>query len=43
MKIYLIEDDLSIGKALLTVFRDEGHEVVWVRMAADTVERLQAD
>lgn len=43
MKIYLIEDDLNIGQALLTVFKDEGHEVVWVRMANDAVERLQAE
>jgi two-component system response regulator QseB len=43
VKIYLIEDDLNIGQALLTVFKDEGHEVVWVRMAADVVERLQAE
>ena len=43
MKIYLVEDDLNIGQALLTVFRDEGHEVVWVRMAQDVVTRLQAE
>jgi len=43
VKIYLIEDDLNIGQALLTVFKDEGHEVVWVRMANDVVERLQAE
>ena len=43
VKIYLIEDDLNIGQALLTVFKDEGHEVVWVRMASDAVERLQAE
>lgn len=43
VKIYLIEDDLNIGQALLTVFKDEGHEVVWVRMANDAVERLQAE
>ncbi|HEU6454998.1 MAG TPA: response regulator transcription factor [Roseateles sp.] len=43
MKIYLIEDDLNIGQALLTVFKDEGHDVVWVRMARDAVERLQAE
>jgi DNA-binding response OmpR family regulator len=43
VKIYLIEDDLSIGRALLTAFRDEGHEVVWVRMAADAVERLRLE
>ena len=43
VKIYLIEDDLNIGQALLTVFKDEGHEVVWVRLAVDAVERLQAE
>ncbi len=43
VKIYLIEDDLNIGQALLTVFKDEGHEVVWVRMANDAVERLRAE
>jgi two-component system response regulator QseB len=43
VKIYLVEDDLNIGQALLTVFRDEGHEVVWVRMAQDVVTRLQAE
>lgn len=43
MKIYLIEDDLHIGQALLTVFKDEGYEVVWVRMAHDAVQRLQSE
>ncbi|MBW8893769.1 MAG: response regulator transcription factor [Burkholderiales bacterium] len=43
MKIYLIEDDLNIGQALLTVFKEEGHDVVWVRMANDAVDRLQAE
>jgi two-component system, OmpR family, response regulator QseB len=43
VKIYLIEDDLNIGQALLTVFKEEGHEVVWVRMANDAVQRLQAE
>lgn len=43
VKIYLIEDDLNIGQALLTVFKDEGHEVVWVRMAHDVIDRLQAE
>ena len=43
VKIYLIEDDLNIGQALLTVFKDEGDEVVWVRMANDAVERLRAE
>jgi DNA-binding response OmpR family regulator len=39
----MIEDDLNIGQALLTVFKEEGHAIVWVRMAADVVERLQAE
>ena len=43
VKIYLIEDDLNIGQALLTVFKEEGHEVVWVRMAFDAVQRLQTE
>jgi len=43
VKIYLIEDDLHIGQALLTVFKDEGYEVVWVRMAHDAVQRLQTE
>ena len=41
MKLYLIEDDLNIGQALLTVFKDESYEVVWVRLAHDAVARLQ--
>ena len=43
MKILLIEDDLVIGRALLTVFKDEGHQVVWVRAANDVLERVQAE
>ncbi|SFU36192.1 response regulator transcription factor [Pseudoduganella namucuonensis] len=40
MKILMIEDDLAIGKALLSVFQDEGHVAVWVRMAGQASERV---
>ncbi|MBV8471424.1 MAG: response regulator transcription factor [Burkholderiaceae bacterium] len=40
MKILLIEDDLVIGRALLTVFKDEGHQVLWLRSANGVLERL---
>lgn len=43
MKILMIEDDLSIGRALLAVLQDEGHTVLWLRMAADALARLQAE
>jgi DNA-binding response OmpR family regulator len=43
MKILMIEDDLAIGRALLSVFQDEGHAVVWVRMAEGAVARLQCE
>jgi two-component system response regulator QseB len=43
MKIFMIEDDLAIGRALLSVFQDEGHSVVWCRMAADAVGRITAE
>jgi DNA-binding response OmpR family regulator len=43
MKILMIEDDLAIGRALLSVFQDEGHAVVWVRMAEGAVARIQAE
>jgi len=39
----MIEDDLNIGQALLTVFKEEDHQIVWVRLAADVIERLQAE
>ncbi|TFW19346.1 response regulator transcription factor [Massilia arenosa] len=43
MKIFMIEDDLSIGRALLSVFQDEGHTVVWCRLAENAVERIKAE
>ena len=41
MKILMIEDDLAIGQALLSVFQDEGHSAVWLRMAADAAARIR--
>src|ERR1700733_4681360 len=32
VKILMIEDDLTIGRALLTAFKEEGHQAVWVRL-----------
>jgi len=43
MKIFLIEDDIDIGSALLSVFQDEGHVVVWCRMSGNAVARVQAE
>lgn len=43
MKIFMIEDDLAIGRALLSVFQDEGHTVVWCRLSADAVARIGAE
>ena len=39
----MIEDDLTIGRALLTAFKEEGHQAVWVRLAADVEPNLQAE
>lgn len=39
----MIEDDLAIGRALLSVFQDEGHQVVWCRLAANAVARLEGE
>lgn len=41
MKILMIEDDLAIGQALLSVFHDEGHQTVWLRLAEPAAARLQ--
>jgi len=43
MKILMIEDDLAIGRALLAVFQDEGHAVIWLRMAEGALARLQTE
>ena len=43
MKILMIEDDLAIGQALLSVFQDEGHSAVWLRLIATAAARLKAE
>lgn len=43
MKILMIEDDLAIGQALLSVFQDEGHTAVWLRLAADVLARVRQE
>lgn len=43
MKIFLIEDDIGIGSALLSVFQNEGHTVVWCRLGGDAIERVRAE
>lgn len=43
MKIFLIEDDIQIGNALFSVFKDEGHAVVWCRLGANAVERVRTE
>lgn len=43
MKIFIIEDDLAIGRALLSVLQDEGHSVVWVRLASHAIQKIQAE
>ena len=43
MNIFLIEDDISIGQALLSVLQDEGYRVVWTRMLVDAVRRVDSE
>lgn len=43
MKILMIEDDLAIGRALLAVLQDEGHTVLWLRLAEGVLARLQSE
>ncbi|MES2150619.1 MAG: response regulator transcription factor [Pseudomonadota bacterium] len=40
MRIFLIEDDLAVGRALQSVLQDDGHHVIWVRLAAGACERI---
>lgn len=43
MKIFLIEDDIAIGRALLAVLQDEGYVVVWCRLSANAIDRIKAE
>jgi two-component system, OmpR family, response regulator QseB len=40
MNILLIEDDLAIGRALQSVLQDDGHGVVWIRLASEGLQRM---
>src|ERR1700692_4779998 len=40
MRVLLIEDDVMIGRGLLTVLREEGMAVDWVRQGADAATAL---
>ncbi len=40
MRIFLLEDDLAIGRALQTVLHNEGHEVTWLRLGGDAARLL---
>lgn len=40
MNILLIEDDLAVGRALQSVLQDDGHGVVWVRLACEARQRI---
>ncbi|MFP5391662.1 MAG: response regulator transcription factor [Gammaproteobacteria bacterium] len=40
MRIFLVEDDLAVGRALQSVLQNEGHSVTWVRMGADCLRLL---
>jgi two-component system response regulator QseB/two-component system response regulator BasR len=41
MKLCLVEDDLDLGKGLAGTLRDAGHDVAWVRRAAEAVTPLR--
>ena len=40
MNILLIEDDLAVGRALQSVLQDDGHSVVWIRLASEARQRI---
>ena len=41
MKIFLVEDDLAVGRALQAVLQQDGHDVTWVRLGADSARFLK--
>jgi DNA-binding response OmpR family regulator len=43
MNIFLVEDDLEFGRALQAALQDQGHKVVWVRVAAAALQCIAAD
>ncbi len=43
MKICLVEDDLELGRALAAALRQDGHDAVWLRRAADALQWADAE
>lgn len=43
MNLLLIEDDLSVGRALQSVLQDDGHRVIWVRLASAAGQALASN
>jgi DNA-binding response OmpR family regulator len=42
MNLFLIEDDLAVGRALQSVLQNDGHEVLWMRLGGDAARRIAA-
>lgn len=40
LNLCLIEDDLLLGRALKSALEDDGHQILWLRMAADARKHL---
>ena len=40
LNLCLVEDDLLLGRALKAALEDEGHQVIWLRMARDARQHL---
>jgi DNA-binding response OmpR family regulator len=43
MNLFLVEDDLEFGRALQAALQDQGHKVVWVRLAKAALESISAE
>jgi DNA-binding response OmpR family regulator len=43
MKILLVEDDMHLGQSLRRVLADQGHTVVWLRLASEARHQLQSE
>lgn len=43
MKLLLVEDDVPLGKSLRSVLAEQGHVVVWLRLAFDAQQHLQTE
>jgi two-component system response regulator QseB len=41
MNIFMVEDDLAVGRALQAVLQNDGHDVTWVRLGADSARFLE--